>query len=180
MTATVRRRSSEQAFIERAITRSHRRPAPIGTLRLRLKPAHQRCGFVQGAWWPRSTVLGTELPPLLAVIRFRFGAVDRVRYHAGDWSGNRIQADDAVVVDGSSPSPHVVSLSGPDFGKITLLVVPPYTEPTQAYDIVVTASSVHDSSTPEQLLTHTTQGAGSTPAPAARIETWNAPPQPVR
>lgn len=141
MTATIRRRSS---------TSSHRRPAAIGTLRLRLKPAHQRCGFVQGAWWPRSTVLGTELPPLLAAIRVRFGAVDRVRYHAGGWSENR--PDDDVVLDGTSPSPHRLSLSGPGFGKLTLLVVPPYTEPTQAYDIVVTASSVDDSSTPEQLL----------------------------
>lgn len=157
MTATIRRRSSERASIERittkrTTTRSHRRPAAIGTLRLRLKPAHQRCGFVQGAWWPRSTVLGTELPPLLAAIRVRFGAVDRVRYHAGGWSENRIQPDDDVVLDGTSPSPHRLSLSGPGFGKLTLLVVPPYTEPTQAYDIVVTASSVDDSSTPEQLL----------------------------
>src|SRR4051794_20288810 len=37
-----------------------RRPA-IGTLRLRLKPAHRACGFVQGAWWPRSTELVSEI-----------------------------------------------------------------------------------------------------------------------
>ena len=36
-------------------------------LRLRLKPAHRSCGFVQGAWWPRSNQLHTELPPLLTV-----------------------------------------------------------------------------------------------------------------
>lgn len=143
MTATIRRHT---------ISRYLRRSRGIGTLRLRLKPAHQRCGFVQGAWWPRSTVLGTELSPLLAAIRTRFGMIERVRYHAGDWSETGTQPADDVVLDGSSPSPHVVTLQGPDLGELRLLVVPPYTEHTRAYDIVVAASSVHDSSTPEQLL----------------------------
>jgi hypothetical protein len=62
------------------------RGGAIGTLRLRLKPAHQACGFVQGAWWPRSTLLTAELPPLLAALSLRFGRIDRVQYHKSDWS----------------------------------------------------------------------------------------------
>jgi len=58
----------------------------IGTLRLRLKPAHRSCGFVQGAWWPRSTWLTDELPSLLAALSLRFGTIDRVVYHESDWS----------------------------------------------------------------------------------------------
>ena len=46
---------------------AHARRSAIGFLRLRLKPAHRSCGFVQGAWWPRTDQLFTELPPLLAV-----------------------------------------------------------------------------------------------------------------
>ena len=65
------------ATMENIATARKRRPA-IGTLRLRLKPAHQTCGFVQGAWWPRSTLLAAELPSLLAALSLRFGTIDRV------------------------------------------------------------------------------------------------------
>jgi hypothetical protein len=61
------------------------RPA-LGGLRLRLKPAHRSCGFVQGAWWPRSTDLSSELPSLLAALSLRFGSIDSVLYHESDWS----------------------------------------------------------------------------------------------
>jgi hypothetical protein len=71
--------------IEKIATARTRRPA-IDTLRLRLKPAHHACGFVQGAWWPRSTLLTAELPPLLAAISSRYGTTDRVQYHESDWS----------------------------------------------------------------------------------------------
>ena len=64
---------------------SARRPA-IGTLRMRLKPAHRSCGFVQGAWWPRSTELTSELPSLLAALSLRVGSIDSVLYHESDWS----------------------------------------------------------------------------------------------
>jgi uncharacterized protein DUF5994 len=64
---------------------SARRPA-IGTLRMRLKPAHRSCGFVQGAWWPRSTELASELPSLLAALSLRVGSIDSVLYHESDWS----------------------------------------------------------------------------------------------
>ena len=73
------------ATMENIATARKRRPA-IGTLRLRLKPAHQTCGFVQGAWWPRSTLLAAELPSLLAALSLRFGTIDRVQYHESDWS----------------------------------------------------------------------------------------------
>ena len=51
------------------------RRSAIGYLRLRLKPAHRSCGFVQGAWWPRTDQLFTELPPLLAALAPRVGSV---------------------------------------------------------------------------------------------------------
>ena len=62
-----------------------RRPA-LGTLRMRLKPAHRSCGFVQGAWWPRSTELASELQSLLAALSLRIGSIDSVLYHESDWS----------------------------------------------------------------------------------------------
>ena len=44
---------------------------PMG--RLQLCPRMSVEGAVDGAWWPRSTDLGDELPDLIAV----FGSVDR-------------------------------------------------------------------------------------------------------
>jgi hypothetical protein len=141
------------ATIESTVTARQRRPA-IGTLRLRLKPAHHACGFVQGAWWPRSTLLTGELPPLLAALSLRFGGIDRVQYHESDWSPEpqHIERGADIVFDSSQDSPNVISVCGQQFGKLTLLVIPPYTDATHAYNAVITAASALDSSTPDQLL----------------------------
>ncbi len=135
---------------------STRRPA-IG-VRLRLKPAHRSCGFVQGAWWPRATALGSELPALLAALSLRVGPIDSVLYHENDWSpappSIKHQGDN-VTVGARQEWPNVISLFGPRFGRLDLLVVPPYTEATHAYNIVTTAAGVDDASTPEDLLGNT-------------------------
>ena len=133
---------------------SARRPA-IGTLRMRLKPAHRSCGFVQGAWWPRSTELTSELPSLLAALSLRVGSIDSVLYHESDWSPAPLSIKhqgDQVIASAHQEWPNVVSVFGPRFGRLDLLVVPPYTEPTHAYTVVMTAASVNDASTPDQLL----------------------------
>jgi hypothetical protein len=153
MTTTIKRMATGSART--------RRPS-IATLRLRLKPAHHACGFVQGAWWPRSTVLTAELPSLLAALSLRFGAIDRVQYHENDWSPTaqhiKHQGED-IVLDSSQDSPNVIAVSGQQFGKLTLLVVPPYTDATHAYNVAMTAASALDSSTPDQLLGNRTQRA---------------------
>jgi hypothetical protein len=164
------------ATIERTATARTRRPS-IAAVRLRLKPAHQACGFVQGAWWPRSTLLTAELPALLAAISLRFGRIDRVQYHESDWSPEpqHIKHQAAgIVLDSSHTSPNVISVSGQQFGSLTLLVVPPYTEATHAYNVVMTAAGALDSSTPEQLLGIGMQSATDRqPAPIA-LQRWES------
>jgi hypothetical protein len=127
-------------------------------VRLRLKPAHRSCGFVQGAWWPRATELGSELPVLLAALSLRVGPIDSVLYHENDWSqappSIKHQGDN-VIVSARQEWPNVISLFGPRFGRLDLLVVPPYTEATHAYNIVTTAAGINDASTPEDLLGNT-------------------------
>lgn len=133
--------------------RAHR--PTIGTLRLRLKPAHRSCGFVQGGWWPQSTRLATELPSLLAALSLRFGTIDRVLYHQSDWSPTppSIKHQGAnVTLDASHDSPNVITVSGQRFGRLALLVVPPYADAGDAYAAMTTAASVGDASTPDQLL----------------------------
>jgi Family of unknown function (DUF5994) len=134
-------------------TRQPLRPQ-IGRLRLRMKPAHRSCGYVQGAWWPQSTRLTAELPPLLAALTLRLGPIERVRYHDSDWSGppHHIEGLHTDVVLDAADSPHAITVFGTEFGQLRLLVVPPYTDPHDAYTAVTTAASADDASTPDQLL----------------------------
>jgi hypothetical protein len=139
------------------------RRAAIETLRLQLKPAHRSCGFVQGAWWPRSTELTSELPSLLAALRLRVGSTDRVHFHESNWSPAPLSIrdhGDQIILCADQEGPNIVSLFGPRFGRLELLVVPPHTDPAHAYDAVTTAAGVNDASTPDQLLGIGTRAGG--------------------
>jgi hypothetical protein len=143
---------------------------------MRLKPAHRSCGFVQGAWWPRSTELAGELPSLLAALSLRVGSIDGVLYHEGGWSPAPLSINhqgDQVIVSARQEWPNVISVFGPRFGRLDLLVVPPYTEPTHAYNMVITAASVDDASTPDQLLGITRRADDRVLSPIA-LERWEA------
>lgn len=142
------------ATTERVGAVAPRRPA-IGAIRLRLKPAHRSCGFVQGAWWPRSMRLAAELPGLLGALSLRFGPIDRVRYHQTDWSPTPPSVDHHggdVILDASQDVPNVITVFGKRVGKLALLLVPPYTEASDAYTAMTTAASAGNVSTPDRLL----------------------------
>ncbi len=156
------------------ITDASTRLPALGTLRMRLKPAHRSCGFVQGAWWPRSTELTSELPSLLAALSLRVGSIDSVLYHESDWSPAPLSIKhqgDQVIVSAHQEWPNVVSVFGPRFGRLDLLVVPPYTEHAHAYNVVTTAASVNDASTPDQLLGITRRTDDRLLSPIA-LERW--------
>ena len=135
---------------------AHARRSAIDSLRLRLKPAHRTCGSVQGAWWPRTDHLHTELPLLLAALAPRMGSVDRVIYDETSWAPASLRMvfrGRSILLEGSATaSTNVLSLIGDGFGRLVLLVVPPYTNPTRAYTAVMTASKPDDVSTPDELL----------------------------
>jgi hypothetical protein len=68
---------------------SHRLHEPAATHRpprLRLKPEDRHSDYIDGAWWPRSTDLATELPELLAALTTRLGPVDRIVYDPDSWT----------------------------------------------------------------------------------------------
>jgi len=139
-------------------------PASTGRgLRLRLKPGNRASGFVHGAWWPRSTHLITELPALLSAIFSRLGRVDRVIYDENSWAPTPLRFEfraHSVILDGSRDQPiNTLSVIGEPFGKLVLLVVPPYTNPSHAYSIVMAAASPDDFSTADELLGVTRQEA---------------------
>jgi hypothetical protein len=124
---------------------------------LRLKPKAPESGFVDGAWWPHTDDLATELPDLLAVLSVRLGPVDRFLYNISEWpkpprklaTGGR-----SVRLDGYRLQPvHTVEVLGLNREKIVLLVVAPHADPEQAHTIMMTAAGPNDASNVASLLT---------------------------
>jgi hypothetical protein len=129
---------------------------PEHTPRLRLKPKAPTCGYVDGAWWPRSTDLAAELPDLLAVLSVRLGPIERVAYNVTEWApavtklrtGGR-----AVRLDGYRRQPNdTIEVVAIGRGKIALLVVPPDTDPEHAHATLMAAAAPVDASTVAHLL----------------------------
>jgi hypothetical protein len=123
---------------------------------LRLKPAHRICGSVQGAWWPRTDQLHTQLPLLLAALSPRIGTVNRVVYDETFWAPAPLRIEfegrNILLEPCDTTATYTLLVIGEEFGRLDLLVVPPYTNPTRAYTAVMKASNPDDVSTPDELL----------------------------
>ncbi|WP_409463996.1 DUF5994 family protein [Amycolatopsis sp. GA6-003] len=112
-------------------------------------------GHVDGAWWPRTRDLGTELPALLVLPALRLDRIERVAYCLADWpqAPRHLTVDGAVVrLEGfRSQHPGTVTVVGAR-DRLTLLVVPPETEPADAEHILTTAAHRDNRDTVENLL----------------------------
>jgi hypothetical protein len=133
---------------------------PRQPLRLKLKPKAPTTGYVDGAWWPRSRDLSTELPALLAVLAVRLGHTVRVSYNLTAWdvAPRRVTIDDRQVRLAGFHSQHmnIVDVIGPNGPRITLLVVPPETEQAIAHRVLMTAARRGGIDTIDGLLARTT------------------------
>jgi Family of unknown function (DUF5994) len=139
----------------RAVSGSHR-AGPEHTPRLRMKPKARTTGHVDGAWWPRSDDLPSELPDLLAVLSVRLGSVARVMYDLSAWAkaptpiaiGGR-----SVRLDGFSYQPaNTLEVLGVGRERILLMVVPPSTDPDIAHEAMMTAAAPDNASTVGDML----------------------------
>jgi hypothetical protein len=123
---------------------------PEYTPRLRLKPKARQTGYVDGAWWPRTDDLTSELPDLLAVLSVRLGPVARVMYNLGEWAkapSKFVTAGRIVRLDGyrrqALNTLEVLAFNG---SRIALLVVPPHTDSDQAHATMMAAAAPADDS----------------------------------
>ncbi|OBG18604.1 hypothetical protein A5765_03935 [Mycolicibacterium celeriflavum] len=123
---------------------------------MRMKPAHDHGGFVQGAWWPRTDQLHTELPHLLAALSPQIGLVDRVIFDGTSWASASMHIEvggrSIILERAGHSSANTLSMIGEAFGALVLLVVPPTANPAHAYTAVMTASTLGNVSTPDELL----------------------------
>jgi len=129
---------------------------PDNTPRLRLKPKAPISGYVDGAWWPHSDDLPTELPDLLAVLSVRLGVIDRVMYNLAEW----VQAPKKLILDGgfvrlggfNRQPANTIEVLGRNGEKIVLLVVPWHADPDDAHPAMMAAAAPDDATTVDELL----------------------------
>jgi hypothetical protein len=144
---------------------------PRQTLRLKLKPKAPTTGYVDGAWWPRSLDLSTELPALLEVLAIRLGRIQRVSYHLTSWDSapRRIEVDGQPVRLGGfhSQNPHTVDVIGLAGQRITLLVLPPGTAQAFAHQVLMTAGRRANIDSVNELLTPAVSDL-----PDSAVERW--------
>jgi hypothetical protein len=137
-------------------------------LRLKLKPKAPATGYVDGAWWPRSIDLPTELRPLVEVLAIRLGRVERVSYHLGAWdaASRRINVDGRLLRLGGyhSQNPHTVDVIGLNGRRLTLLVLPPSTAAATAHQVLMQAGRRDDADSIDEVFAPV--GAPSAAVPA--------------
>lgn len=130
--------------------------APEHTPRLRLKPKAPTTGYVDGAWWPHSDDLSTELPDLLAVLSVRLGPIDCVLYNLAEWAKipARLSINERVVrLAGFHRQPlNTIEVVGVNRKRIVLLVVPAFADPDFAHATMMAAAAPSDASTTAHLL----------------------------
>lgn len=124
--------------------------------RLRLKPKAPATGSVDGAWWPASRNLTTELPSLLAVLAVRLERIERVTFDLAAWppTGRRLAFDGCDVrLEGFRSQHGTVTVIGAwNRHRVTLLVVPPETDPALARRMLMTAAHRGNDDSVETLL----------------------------
>jgi hypothetical protein len=148
------------------------------TPRFRLKPKADCRGYVDGAWWPRSDDLTTELRDLIAVLSVRRGAIGRVMYNLHEWRTTPteiVTGGRAVQLDGyRGQLTNTVKVFDAKGNKIVLLVVPVHTDPDQAHAIVMAAAASDDVTGVDPLLMISVKDRESRNKRAAARERWNS------
>jgi hypothetical protein len=120
-------------------------PAGAGPrLRLALSASIGR-GGLDGAWWPRSRNLETELADLVQRFPASVGRIVRAVYSTPDWqpAPRRIRAGNGLVKVGSFPHDdnHRILLRLSNHQVLHMMVIPHISSPTLAHAAMATAAS---------------------------------------
>ena len=121
-------------------------PPPPTLLRLSLAPRGALPRAIDGAWWPRSYDLLTELPDLLAGLPRTWGHIGSVTVKGAVWStlpSRMLVANQVVRLNSclSASAPPTVVLLAAGRGRWDLLVVPPDTSAEAAGALMAAAAT---------------------------------------
>ncbi len=147
------------------------------TARFQLKPTGQGGGYVDGAWWPRSDDLMTELSGLIAALSVRQSAISRVVYKLSEWGvahAELVTDGRAVQLDGRrGHPPNTVEVSDNKGNTVVLLVVPFHLDPDHAHAIVTMAAAPGNVSRVDTLLMISAKDRESRTDRDAARERWD-------
>ncbi|MFF7986046.1 DUF5994 family protein [Streptomyces sp. NPDC007901] len=130
-----------------------------GTALLRLETTRSREGLLDGAWWPRTRDIETELPALISVLTGHLGPITRVGVDAAAWNGlpTRLVIDDQVVhLDSDPVGDSTVLITRGHNDHFALLVVPPDTTADAAREAMARAVRADNITEAAQILIATT------------------------
>lgn len=118
--------------------------APVARLALKGEGGGSR-GLLDGAWWPRSRDLLSELPGLTAALDPLWGRITRAAVNPEHWPvvPRKVPVDGHVVKVGwftPELDPHKLLLLSYGTGRWDLLIIPPDTEPDAAARLMAAAS----------------------------------------
>jgi len=120
-------------------------PTTQSAPRLQFDPNEPAELYLDGAWWPRSTELSSELPPLLTALTARLGPVVLIGYRRGAWDPAPDHLDlagHAVHLQGFvSSDPPTLVLVDDSGGRVTIRVVPPETDGATAAELMAAAAT---------------------------------------
>ena len=129
-------------------TLPHREPVAAPAARLALKTDGTSRGLLDGAWWPRSRDLLSELPALTNVLDPLWGRITRIAVNPEHWPviSRKIPVSGHIVKVGwftSEIDPHKLLLLSYGTSRWDLLVVPPETGAQSAARLMAAVSD-HD------------------------------------
>ncbi len=118
--------------------------APARPARLSLTLNSMLAGQLDGAWWPRSRDLETELPALAAALDEPWGRITRVSLNPSRWPviPRTVPMAGRMLHVGwfTEQDPDKLILLSYTVGRWDLLVIPPETEPASAARLMTAAS----------------------------------------
>lgn len=126
-------------------------------LRLKMAPRLVHANHLDGAWWPRSTDLVHELPPVLLALSTRIGRIRGVLLNQAEWMSTPVDwtpAGNHRVRIGwyGHQEAHMAVVIGDSAKRVDLLVIPTGTDPATASAAMTLASTMGNTlSGPEAL-----------------------------
>ncbi|MBS2533979.1 hypothetical protein KGQ20_14485 [Catenulispora sp. NF23] len=133
-----------------------------GTAILRLETIGPREGGVlDGAWWPRSRRIHSELPGLISALARHIGPITRVGLDATAWDGlpTRLVVDGQVVrIDSYPVGDDTILVTRSEHDLFSLLVIPPDADAEAAKAAIAQAVRQDNVADAQQILIDT--GAG--------------------
>ncbi|MFD0339480.1 DUF5994 family protein [Streptomyces sp. NPDC127117] len=138
-------------------------PVVPGSAVLRMETTSSRAGIFDGAWWPRSRDIRSQLPDLIEALTASLGPIARVGLDASAWNevpAYLVVGERKVRIDWSAVDDSTMIITRGHHDHFAFLVIPPQSSAAAAHAAMTMAVRDDNRASAEQIL----EAAGITPA----------------